>query len=132
MPGIILRTTAIKVVNKGGGFKTRMRKEIVKDAMGREMIYTHQEVTKERQKGTDYVVFNCPAPGCGKRNKKSLYEAKAMTASKDLSFVCYHCRREIEVSRPMPDMDIIRIVAPELEKPKHIGLYGPDNRPLNR
>lgn len=134
MPGIILRTTALKIVNKGGGYKTRMAKDIVKNAMGREMVYRHQEVTKERQKGTDYIVFNCPGPDCGKRNKKSMYEAKALTASGELSFKCYSCHREIEVARPKPMLDekAKAIIVPDIQKPTFSGLYGPNNQPIQR
>jgi hypothetical protein len=133
MSGIILKTTAIKIVNKGGGFKTKMKKDVVKDAMGHEHTYTHQVISANRIKGTDYVVFNCPAPGCGKRNKKSMYEAKAVTKDKELSFICYNCRREIEVAKPKPKPAAVDLItSPDIQAPKYSGLLGPDGRPIHR
>jgi hypothetical protein len=130
MSGLIFRTEAIKIINKGGGYKGRTRKEIIKNALGGEHVYRHREVSAKRHKGTDYVVFNCPAPDCGKRNNKSIYEAKGKTESGDLSFICHGCRREIEVSRPSPKHEDPSIILPGIETARHVGLYGPDNRPL--
>jgi len=132
MPGIIFQTQAIKVVNSGGGYKERTIRKVHKDALGRETVEKIHQRSAKRQTGTDYVVFKCPAPGCGKRNKKSMYEAKAITGEA-VSFICYACRREIEVDRPKPKIQVASdIVVPEVEKPKHVGLLGPDGRPIQR
>jgi hypothetical protein len=105
MPGIILQTNAVDVVNKGGGFPTKtFRKEIFVGPLKRKRVVSQKMVSTKKMPGTDYVVFNCPAPGCGQRNKKSVYEAKAQTADGRLSFKCSHCYREIEVQRPMSQL----------------------------
>lgn len=83
---LVLRTTAIKVVNKGGGVQ-RGRKD----------------------SGSDYVTFCCPRPTCQKRNKMSMYHAENyVPANEDrIPFKCKHCRTVIEVTRPIPKTTLI-------------------------
>jgi len=79
-------------------------------------------------KGTDYVVFKCPAPRCGKRNKRPVYEAKAQTKDGRLSFKCNGCYREIEVQRPIQN---IQIPEPMIEGQIRPGtLFDPNGRPI--
>lgn len=105
MPGIVLQTCALKIVNKGGGYPTKTVKESIPAnpnlCFSKERHYHKHMISVKHVKGTDYVVFNCPAPDCGARNKKSVYEAKGQTASGQLAFICHKCHREIEVQRPI-------------------------------
>lgn len=89
MSGIITQTRALKIRNYGGGVKTR------------------KDYLPQKQKGSDYVIFNCPA--CGQRNKKCIYEYRYSTADGKVSFRCSHCYREVEVSKPAGNL----IVTPE-------------------
>lgn len=103
MSGIILQARALKVVNKGGGWKSKTVKEEEDVEVGDGPIKRKEKRIKQyrketKEKGTDYVVFNCPA--CGARNKKNLYEHRYMTNGGAVLFRCSHCFREIEVSRP--------------------------------
>jgi hypothetical protein len=104
MPVIVLQTNAIKVVNREGGYPTKTFRE---ESVGGRPL-KRRMVSTIRAKGTDYVVFVCPAPSCGKRNKRSVYEAKGQTDDGRLSFKCngYGCGREIEVQRPIQDIHI--------------------------
>ena len=129
MSGIILRTNALKIVRGKGGFPTRTRYETRKNDLGvEERIKIHEEYQK-RVPGTDYVVFNCPWDGCRARNKQSMYQAKGVVGDL-ISFRCNRCRREIEVSRPIEKPK--SIIIPTIDAPKHVGLFGPDNRPIVR
>lgn len=115
MSGVILRGKALKIVNKGGGRKCTTEKL----GGGRRRIKLG-----DKQKGTDYIVFNCP--GCGKRNKQSAYQCKGR-AGNSLSFKCNGCLREIEVEAPIPvPALIIGANAPGVGS----ALLGPDGRPL--
>ena len=111
MPGIILQGTALKVVNKGGGFPTKTVVDITKDELGAEHRSHRHLQSRNRIKGSDYVIFMCP--GCGKRNKQSVYQMKGR-AGQSLSFKCNKCCREIE-----------------LTPPRKINLFGADGKPIN-
>jgi hypothetical protein len=124
----LMKTNAIKIQNRGGGFKSRTVTEKTKDAYGRDIEIRHHEVSTERQKGSDYVVFNCPWVDCGARNKNSVYEAKNITAEKNLTFCCKKCLREVEVAKPAPEHVIV--VPGMVSRPTPSGLYGPDNTPI--
>jgi hypothetical protein len=117
MSGIILQGKALKIVNKGGGRKQRT--ENLGGGRRRSLI-------GPKEKGTDYVVFNCPAPDCGARNKRSVYETKGR-AGNALSFKCNRCLREIEVLAPIKPVMIVSGTADARFNP---GLVGPDGRPL--
>lgn len=128
MGEMILRTKALKICNKGGGVKWRTVVETVKDMFGVEHRQHHHERTEGRIKGSDYVVFLCPWPSCKARNKQSMYQAKNITPDGVLSFKCWSCRREIEVEKPV---ERPQIIVPELaQQPRHVGLLGPDGRPI--
>ncbi len=116
MSGIVLRGKALKVVNKGGGRKCRTEK------MGGGI---ERSFTGKLEKGTDYIVFNCP--GCGQRNKRSAYEAKG-ASGESISFKCHGCYREIEVAKPQSTPIILDPNSPAISKS---GLVGPDGRPIS-
>lgn len=128
MADIRLQTHAIKVVNKGGGWKGKT--EIVEEekeqpssgeggAVVMQKVKVQKKVYKEiRTSGSDYIVFNCPA--CGERNKRCAYDAIVESAPKDkpivlpdmrkqmgpdkesvLAFRCHKCYRMIEVKKPI-------------------------------
>lgn len=101
MSGIILQTTATKIVNKGGGYLTRTER-----AGGFE---TYRR-SKDRRIGSDYAVFDCPA--CGARNKKNVHQAIRKVADDILAFRCWSCRREVEVRRSAIAIAAPRIVGP--------------------
>jgi predicted RNA-binding Zn-ribbon protein involved in translation (DUF1610 family) len=121
MPGIVLQTRAIEIQNHGGGFKQFTRVETFKHGFIEKRRHVHK-VSKERQPGSDYVVFCCP--DCGKRNRQSMYQVKGK-AGESLSFKCNGCRREVEVSKPQE-----AIIVPGINIPEHTGLYGPNDKPL--
>ncbi len=135
MPGIVLQTNAIDVVNKGGGYPTKTFYETVETGILRKKIKfsRHMEST-EHLPGSDYVVFKCPAPDCGQRNKQSVYRAKGQTKDGRLSLICNKCRREIEVQRPMGQ--VLKIEAPpkhEAGRPVAPGIIlGPNGLPIRR
>jgi len=106
MPGVILQATALKVVNKGGGYVTKTVVEETEDKLGRKSRSHKHLRSRERAKGSDYIVFNCP--GCGTRNKRSIYDVKGR-AGDSLSFTCHGCYKEIEVARPKE----IKILGPD-------------------
>ena len=74
---LVLRAVALKVINKTAG-------------------------PRPDQKRTDYVVFNCPDPRCGQRNKQSLYEAQNYLPSDEnwIPFKCKKCGTTVEVQPP--------------------------------
>ena len=133
MPGIVLQTNAVKVVNKGGGFPTKMFREEVQTGINRKHTFTRRMVSTIKNPGTDYVVFVCPAPDCGSRNRKSVYEAKGQTKDGRLSFKCHKCYREVEVQKPM---DHILSAQRTLEAVKKSPTFrpgtilSPDGRPI--
>lgn len=93
---LTLETTAIKVINKG-----------------KVCIYKGRQNTP-----TDYVIFNCPDPKCGKRNKQSMYEALYVPENNErLPFRCKRCGNIIEVrpitlpAKPAPPTKLL--VTPE-------------------
>jgi transcription elongation factor Elf1 len=103
MSELILTTTALKVVNKGGGRLTKTIVREVKNVFGvahREHVHAK---TKTRKPGADYVVFNCPA--CLTRNKQWAGGALQKTGE-DITFKCTHCRRQIVVNRPIDSIPI--------------------------
>lgn len=115
MSGIILQGQALKIVNRGGGRKCKTEK------LGNHMFRMH---IGPKEKGTDYIVFNCP--GCGQRNKQSAYQVKGR-AGNSLSFKCHRCYREIEVAAPLPENMIIMNAAAPGQPSALVGL---DGRPL--
>jgi hypothetical protein len=131
MTGIVLQTNAVKVENHGGGYPTKMIHEEIDAGMGIKKKITRRMISTKKIQGTDYVVFICPAPDCGKRNRKSVYEAKASTGDGRLSFKCHACRREVEVQKPMGQMLTVK----QEEKPptapqfKPGTILGPDGLP---
>lgn len=62
--------------------------------------------------GTDYVVFNCPHPGCGHRNNRSLYEAD-YSHQAVVGFKCKNCRGSVEVQKTLAQEKSKLIVTPE-------------------
>jgi|GEM_PF-1808636 hypothetical protein len=134
MPGVILRTTAVKVVNKGGGHKTKTVREPLPDPDGelaKEAVKLGLRLKKsikrylrsnQRVPGTDYVVFECP--GCGARNKRSMYDVKGATTDGQVSFKCNRCYREIEVAKP------IDLIPPMVKPDSPGGLVGPHGQAL--
>ena len=116
MTGIILQGQALAIVNKGGGRKCRTEK--IGGGKSRMLI-------GPKEKGTDYIVFNCPAPDCGARNKRSAYECKGRSGN-SLSFKCNKCYREIEVAHPLNT----RIILDPNSAAQSSGILGPDGRPV--
>lgn len=114
MSGVILQGKSLKVVNKGGGHKTKTEK------IGRGRYTT---TVGEKQKGTDYIIFICP--GCDRRNRQSAYAAKG-ASGESISFKCWWCRREIEIAKPTHTKIILDPNSPA----KGIGLVGPDGKPV--
>lgn len=101
MSGIVLQAKAIKIINKGGGVQWRIdRKESL--------------VRGKPDTGSDYVVFICPKPGCGHRNKQSMYESESYhdVANDRIPFKCKMCRTTIEVTRPAPTHRLITLDEP--------------------
>jgi hypothetical protein len=131
MNGIVLQTNAVKVVNREGGYPTKTFREEIKTTvpMPKPITIKKRMISTVKAKGTDYVIFVCPAPSCGKRNKRSVYEAKAQTQDGRLSFKCNGCYREIEVQRPMQD---IHIPEPMIhDRGIRPGtLFGPNGKPI--
>ena len=120
MPGVVLQTKALTVVNKGGGYPTRTVREEIAPGV---RAVRRRLVSRDRVKGTDYVIFNCA--GCGARNKRSMYEVIG-SAGQSISFKCNRCRRENEVARPAASL----IVAPEGKSPG--ALVDPSGREIGR
>lgn len=115
MSGVILQGQALKIVNKGGGRKCRT--ENLGGGLRRMLI-------GDRQKGTDYIVFNCP--GCGKRNKQSAYQVRGRAGS-SLSLRCSGCYREIELAPPKAvNTLIVSAAAPGIPS----ALLGPTGQPV--
>lgn len=93
---LTLRTVAIKRVNRGGHH-------------GRQNPKTGEAADN----GTDYVVFNCPLPKCGKRNKQSLYDS-LYSGGGATAFKCNGgCGTTTEVVLPVSDRRSPLIVSPE-------------------
>lgn len=101
MSEIILRVTATKIVNKGGGVMRRIDRK-------------KGEAQEKTDRGSDYVVFNCPHPKCGHRNKQSMYEADAYVPANTaaIPFRCRMCRRLIEVDPPTSTRTTPLLVTP--------------------
>lgn len=133
MPGLIFQTNAEKIVNKGGGYPTKtFRQEIIlNDVLKTKKTILRHVISTKRNPGSDYVVFTCPAPDCGQRNRRSVYEAKGQTKDGRLSFKCHKCYREIEVQRPMSLVtETIKIPQPQEIRPGT--LLGPNGLPIGR
>lgn len=90
MSGLTFVTTALKRVNKGGGFNPK---------------------TQKKDTGTDYIIFKCPS--CSQRNNQSLYEAIYSTPEQSVAFKCRQCRATIEVNLPISDRVGSLIITPE-------------------
>src|SRR4030042_5576673 len=102
MRGIVVQTTALKSVNKGGGIKTKnvyvpeefeqevwelgegpdSRKVPVKKI--KKKTFHRKKQVGRKQTGADYVAFNCAR--CGQRNKRHAYDAKVEEDGKRLAF----------------------------------------------
>ncbi len=128
MTGIVAKTQAIKITRRPGGYQTFTKVETI----GLRRHHDHM-ITKKPLTGSDYIVFICPWQDCGKRNKQSAYEAKAVTPNKNIILRCNSCRREVEVEKPKPEAKLIvpsMISQPEGGGVAKLGLYGPDNKLL--
>jgi len=125
MSGVILQGKALKIVNKGGGFPTKTVMETFKNELGVEYKKHRHYRSRERVKGSDYIVFNCP--GCDQRNKQSAYECKGR-AGESLSFRCNKCGREIELHAPV-QVPVV-ITDPNVATHRVGGLVGPSGQPL--
>lgn len=133
MPGIVLQANAVKIVNRGGGYPTKTVKETIPADPNvffiKEKHFHKHMVSTKHIKGTDYVIFYCPAPDCHARNKKSVYEAKGQTSDGRLSFKCHKCYREVEVQRPMANIaSPDPLINPDRLRPGTI--LGPNGRPV--
>lgn len=131
-----LTTFAEKIVNHGGGWKTRdvwiPEKFLIADTdleTGKQKTVEKKMMVKrqsfEKHSGTDYIVFNCPF--CQQRNKRSAYDAEVEDKGTVLAFRCNKCYNAVEVKRPM-DLS----VSPEemiVQRPG--GLLGPDGKVIS-
>jgi hypothetical protein len=117
MPGIIVQSRAIKIVNRGGGRKCKT----VRLGNGRHTTYV-----SDKQPGTDYIVWNCRA--CGKRNKRSAYDIRG-ASGEAVAIKCNGCLIENEVFKPTSTPIILDPNSPA-QVPS--GLVGPDGKPLRR
>lgn len=99
MSEIILRATALKITNKGGGIQQTIGKREGETV----------PVQWKSDTGSDYVTFICPHPKCGRRNKQSMYEAgNYVPANEDrIPFRCRVCRRPVEIERPHKPTQLI-------------------------
>ena len=131
MPVIIFQTNALKIDNMGGGYPTKeLKDEVFISALEPKKIIRRRVIATKRQPGSDYVVFNCQGPDCGKRNRQSVYAAKGQTKDGRLSFKCNGCRREHEVQRPIANEKDTMITIPKPERLMPGTLLGPDGRPI--
>lgn len=60
---------------------------------------------------SDYTVFQCP--GCSRRNKQSLYEARYKTPEMRIGFKCKGCGAIVEVILALSQQNVKFIVSPE-------------------
>jgi transcription elongation factor Elf1 len=133
MPGLVFQTTAVKVINNGGGYPTKtITQEIEIGPLKEKKKIRRRMISAKRVKGSDYIVFNCPR--CNKRNKKCVYDAKGQTEDGRLSFKCHSCYSEVEVQRPMSQ--ISQPIPEPIHSPfvnkaglKPGTILGPDGRP---
>lgn len=123
MSGVILRTKATRVVQRGAYTRYFTQKIQEKDPYGR--IKEKKVRMMQRMPECEAVEFKCPNPRCGKKNCQSILLADVIT-KEILQFKCYRCERLIEVEKPNDESP--QIIIPGIETAKHIGLYGPDNR----
>ncbi len=95
MTRLVLHTTALKIINKGGGLVDRREKE--KDSVTGKIM---KVMRRYKEEGTEYMTFICPQ--CERRQKRSAYEVVYLREDGDVVFYCnqYGCNAEIEVSRP--------------------------------
>ena len=95
MTRLVLHTTALKIINKGGGLVDRREKE--KDSVTGKIM---KVIRRYKEEGTEYMTFICPQ--CERRQKRSAYEVVYLREDGDVVFYCnqYGCNAEIEVSRP--------------------------------
>ncbi len=95
MTRLVLHTTALKIINKGGGLVDRREKE--KDSFTGRMM---KVIRRYKEEGTEYMTFICPK--CERRQKRSAYEVVYLREDGDVVFYCnqFGCDAEIEVSRP--------------------------------
>ena len=142
MSGLVFQTHALEVKNMGGGFPTKTFIREVEVESGDALVPKTEKkkvrqrmISTKRVPGSDYVIFNCPVPKCGKRNKKSVYEAKGRTQDGRLVFKCHSCRNEIEVQRPfshIPDEKKTSVVIPNSQGMMPGTILGADGKPLRR
>lgn len=124
MSGVVLQTTATGIGIRQSYFRYFKKKEKVKDSFGIERTVTRR--MEQEMPACETVKFVCPAPKCGAKNELSIIAAKG-NAGQELIFLCRKCNREIQVSKPLEQPAII---VPGINKPEHVGLVGPDGRPL--
>ncbi len=95
MTRLVLHTTALKIINKGGGLVDRREKE--KDSVTGKIM---KVIRRYKEEGTEYMTFICPK--CERRQKRSAYEVIYLREDGDVVFYCnqFSCDAEIEVSRP--------------------------------
>lgn len=99
---LTLRTPALKFKNSGGGAMHRIdRKEGV--------------IRTKVDRGSDYIVFECPNETCGRRQKHCMYDMEAYHDPRAdiIPFKCKFCRVIVEVMRPLTAGIGAMIVTPE-------------------
>jgi predicted RNA-binding Zn-ribbon protein involved in translation (DUF1610 family) len=109
MPELHVQTNALKIVNKGGGYKGKSKYEIHEEEItlpgsdGKPIKRMEKVLERKRYEekttGSDYIVFNCP--NCGARNKRCAYDAKVQDKGSVLEFRCHKCRYLVDVKRPI-------------------------------
>lgn len=124
MSEIVLRTKALKIVNKGSGIVTKTIVESNPDPITGKPIKTHRHVqSREPMPASDYVVFNCES--CGKRNRRCVYDSKGRSGV-SLHFRCNGCLTENEVAPPVSGNSL------SISPSESSFLVGADGRPLRR
>lgn len=97
---LVLQTTALKVVNKGGGIQWSREKD------DPSMMRGHPD------SGSEYVVFNCAR--CTTRNKQCMHAAAYVPSdSARLPFKCWKCQTVNEVAPPETKSTARLIVSPD-------------------
>lgn len=104
MTRIVLSTTSLRVIQKGG-FHRQSHKKMYGErntALGQlKGPKLGTQTTTQRVKGASYYVFECPA--CGKRNKRAEKSASYATESR-VAFGCNGCGRTVELPKTLPTL----------------------------
>jgi predicted RNA-binding Zn-ribbon protein involved in translation (DUF1610 family) len=114
MSRIVLNTSPLKVVNKGG-FHRQTHKKVyqqINTALGpHNGARLGTQTTTQRVSGASYYIFECPA--CGKRNKRAEKSASYVTESR-VAFLCNGCGRIVEMEKQAPTLPATesRIIQP--------------------